>query len=53
MRVDANQSEPPSEREVVVTRHFDVPASVVFEAFTKAGARDALVRAKGMASDDV
>lgn len=35
MPVDASKSEPPTDREVVITRHLDAPASVVFEAFTK------------------
>ena len=34
----------PTDREVVVTREFDAPAALVFDALTKAGADQALVR---------
>lgn len=35
MRVDGNGSEPAADREVVITRVFEVPARLLFEAYTK------------------
>ena len=34
----------PSDREAVVTREFNAPAALVFDAVTKAGSDQALVR---------
>ena len=53
MQASAVESEPESQREVIITRVYDAPARLLFEAYSKPRAHHAVVRPEGLAGNAV